>query len=669
VKDPLSKDITSALVQDNSDFLIGTSLNKSDSTKLHPNKNLANIQTEEIKYFSKQGITEESQIQDMDYQKENQPNSGNTSFIYSNNKEDISSATEFRLMKEQKDPSVNYLSYKLLNEFYESILYISDLSFALSVAETLYTKVRLNDDEFINTPACYYYANKKNMLVTELIESIYQIFNKNKNKSFESYTTLTGRVEKIGNKYTQEVLTFTPDEPPEYVEAKVSRRGLADSRDVYYQIAEGEFVLLSYANDNYLLSQLQGNALQNKNPLSFLYQPSKELQMAQNQHQNLNLGSGMIACVKEISKDYKLKLFILPTPEQSAMIAEKDKLWRITKLANKATIDKTSEALEIFTSKITMAPALLQILLTPPNGDSKKIQQLAESSPVIEGRNYPNLVTNLNESQQQALRAASKQLLTLIQGPPGTGKTTTAVEIVLEWLRSSRQPILACADSNIAIDLLHSEFLRAGIKAIRIGPGYDDRNEFKNDKNYKIYNDLYNSKQYQNANNVRYGIMKRMLNEAQVVCATCVGSTSEYLKGMSFTRVIIDEATQATEMSSLIPLIRNCQQLVLIGDHKQLPPTVISTFAQSKGMTISLFERLIRQGIKPHLLNIQYRMHPSIAIFPSHQFYNNMLENGVADEHRPIVPGFVWPNSLVRVAFINVKGDEQAYCSSILNPK
>jgi superfamily I DNA and/or RNA helicase len=170
-------------------------------------------------------------------------------------------------------------------------------------------------------------------------------------------------------------------------------------------------------------------------------------------------------------------------------------------------------------------------------------------------------------------------MITLIQGPPGTGKTTTAVEIVLEWLRSSPSQIMACADSNIAVDILYNEFQKAGIKSIRIGPGYDEKSDFKMDKNYKIYSVYQSSKQYHNANNVRFGIMKRMLGEAQVVCATCVGSTSEFLRGMVFQRVIIDEATQATEMATLIPLTRGAQQVVLIGDHKQLPPTVISTFA------------------------------------------------------------------------------------------
>jgi len=43
-----------------------------------------------------------------------------------------------------------------------------------------------------------------------------------------------------------------------------------------------------------------------------------------------------------------------------------------------------------------------------------------------------------------------------------------------------------------------------------------------------------------------------------VICATNVGSMSEYIEKLSFTRVIIDEATQSTEMACLIPLIKNC---------------------------------------------------------------------------------------------------------------
>ena len=576
--------------------------------------------------------------------------------------------------REIKNPAINYLSYKLLNELYDSLLYIGDINFALSVSEVLYTRIKLNDEEFINNFACLYYANKKNMLVNELIESIFQPIMKSVSRKTDAGVSVNGLIEKIGNKYTQEVVVFTPCENSEQINGKILKKGFCEGREDYHQIAEGEFVLLS-SDEPFDVNPSMHSILANNSDVF-----NRSLLMGQNQQGGQFNGnaltssistskSEMIACIREIQKDYKIKLFILPSKEQSDALTHKNRVWKITKLSNRNTVDKTCESLETFATQITMAQPLLQIILSPPICNNNYVQQLAESKVFLQNRSHAKCVTNLNTSQQRALDSSTAHLLTLIQGPPGTGKTTTAVEVVLEWLRSSPAPILACADSNVAVDLLYSEFMQAGIKAMRIGPGYDDRHEFKMDKNYQQYITFYNSKQFHHSNSIRFGIIKRMINEAQVVCATCVGSTSEYLKGMNFPRVIMDEVTQANEMSTLIPLTKGCQQLVLIGDHKQLPPTVISTFSQSKGMTISLFERLVKQGIQPNLLNIQYRMHPSIAQFPSFKFYDNMLENGIDDSQRPIVPGFNWPNPAVRVAFVNVKGYEQVYASSIQNPR
>lgn len=49
---------------------------------------------------------------------------------------------------------------------------------------------------------------------------------------------------------------------------------------------------------------------------------------------------------------------------------------------------------------------------------------------------------------------------------------------------------------------------------------------------------------------------------------------SSLLDNINFAGVLIDEASQATELSTLVPLMHECQQLVLVGDHCQLPPTV-----------------------------------------------------------------------------------------------
>ena len=40
-------------------------------------------------------------------------------------------------------------------------------------------------------------------------------------------------------------------------------------------------------------------------------------------------------------------------------------------------------------------------------------------------------------------------------------------------------------------------------------------------------------------------------------------------------------------------------------------------------------------GIEPHLLRVQYRMHPSISLFPNERFYEGKLEDGVEAAQRP----------------------------------
>ena len=75
----------------------------------------------------------------------------------------------------------------------------------------------------------------------------------------------------------------------------------------------------------------------------------------------------------------------------------------------------------------------------------------------------------LNESQETAIEAALAQRLTLIQGPPGTGKTHTAIRLLTAFARMGRGPILATAESNVAVDNLLEGLLEMNIKAVRIG--------------------------------------------------------------------------------------------------------------------------------------------------------------------------------------------------------
>jgi senataxin len=63
-----------------------------------------------------------------------------------------------------------------------------------------------------------------------------------------------------------------------------------------------------------------------------------------------------------------------------------------------------------------------------------------------------------------------------------------------------------------------------------------------------------------------------------------------------FDTCIVDEAAQATEPATLIPLRYGCRTLVLVGDPRQLPATVLSQAAKDARLDRSLFERLEEAG-------------------------------------------------------------------------
>ncbi len=151
----------------------------------------------------------------------------------------------------------------------------------------------------------------------------------------------------------------------------------------------------------------------------------------------------------------------------------------------------------------------------------------------------------------------------------------------------------------------------------------------------------------------------KVLKNAQVVCCTCIGSGGDILDNMTFERVMVDEATQATEPAVLVPLTRGCRQLVLVGDHCQLPPTVLSTRAEEEGLGVPLFSRMVACGVPPFMLDTQYRMHPSISMFPSDLFYGGKLNDGVSPPERRPLQGFPWPREEFPVAFIPVDDGEE----------
>ena len=126
-----------------------------------------------------------------------------------------------------------------------------------------------------------------------------------------------------------------------------------------------------------------------------------------------------------------------------------------------------------------------------------------------------------------------------------------------------------------------------------------------------------------------------LLDNAAVVFATLITCGRKSMRDMDpVDCLLIDEASQSVEPATLIPIVRfQPDKVLLVGDTKQLPATVISKALDdspenhdSKHYKWSMMWRLIEENNQPNLmLTIQYRMHPHICQWPSGQFYADRL--------------------------------------------
>ncbi|CAK9039649.1 unnamed protein product [Durusdinium trenchii] len=102
-------------------------------------------------------------------------------------------------------------------------------------------------------------------------------------------------------------------------------------------------------------------------------------------------------------------------------------------------------------------------------------------------------------------------------------------------------------------------------------------------------------------------------------------------------RVLLDESSQMTIAAALVALTRGCEQLVLIGDPKQLgpvssfgshskcPPEELQCLLPFARERRSIFEALQERQEEQHMLQVQYRMDPLLCQYPSQRFYDGNL--------------------------------------------
>lgn len=302
--------------------------------------------------------------------------------------------------------------------------------------------------------------------------------------------------------------------------------------------------------------------------------------------------------------------------------------------------------------------------------------------------------SKLNSSQLQAVQRSvtialgDRAAIQMVQGPPGTGKSRVICSIVMSYFYNEfnckvrdRRKILICASSNAAVDELVIRLLKIRqelphaerFRMVRVGrleamhtrardissevlaerdlrrqeaqttSDTCEKNllmakinmaasslEGAHDESTKAYHEQRLKRYTQKQTAARERVV---IECADIIVTTLTSAAHAKMKGLKgqIALCIVDEAGQAIEPESLIPLTLDVTRITLVGDTQQLPGFICSQRAKSLGFSKSLFARLFsfteqwEDASSVTTLNTQYRMHPDIFSYPNRTFYRGQI--------------------------------------------
>eukprot|EP00536_Pseudo-nitzschia_multiseries_P009041 jgi/Psemu1/199734/e_gw1.244.53.1 len=274
----------------------------------------------------------------------------------------------------------------------------------------------------------------------------------------------------------------------------------------------------------------------------------------------------------------------------------------------------------------------------------------------------------------------------ILTGPAGTGKTKALLTAILQILRldPSKTPnsettfgtlpkpkILVCTPSHTACDVITQRLVALLLEE---QVGQETTRKRKKSTREMIFR-LYDATRpvetvpvqilpyaRQRGFGGQFGLPdpQELLDFSVIILGLTVEGQIEGANKPHFTHLFIDEAAQATEPETLIPLSvvvddhpeATKVEIALCGDPRQLGPSVYAPNA-IEGLGQSLLERLLRlpidaygdarltldemieysfQNVDYHqhlsvFLNLTYRGHPSFLYMPSKLFYFDKLRN------------------------------------------
>ncbi|XP_045853294.1 protein ZGRF1 isoform X4 [Meles meles] len=227
--------------------------------------------------------------------------------------------------------------------------------------------------------------------------------------------------------------------------------------------------------------------------------------------------------------------------------------------------------------------------------------------------------------------------ITIIHGVFGAGKSYLLAVVILflvQLFEKSEVPtvgnarpwkLLISSSTNVAVDRVLLGLLSLGFeKFVRVGSvrkiakpvlpyslhaGSESENEQLKELHALMKEDLTPLERVYVRKSIeqhKLGTNKTLLKQVRVVGVTCAACPFPCMNDLKFPVVVLDECSQITEPASLLPIARfECEKLILVGDPKQLPPTIQgSDAAHDNGLEQTLFDRLcLMERFLFHMLN------------------------------------------------------------------
>ena len=273
-----------------------------------------------------------------------------------------------------------------------------------------------------------------------------------------------------------------------------------------------------------------------------------------------------------------------------------------------------------------------------------------------------------NESQKAAV-CALKYALEKIQGPPGTGKSTTIYHVITQRVPRGERVLVTCS-RNVAIESIAQKLEACDADMLVVGaPGRIGSTarkhllESKVDSHPSVRAEAAKSlmgRDSPSATEMAKTVRGPLMEKCQIILCT-IASTSRLLreweenvkKPLQVHTVVVDECGCTPESSTALLLNLKPKNMVLLGDHMQLPPcSLVPPHAlKHTNHDRSMLERcVLGSGGKVHRLTEQYRMHPHICSVVSKISYQSMLQTAdstadvrvkTAEEHDE-VDAMVW---------------------------